>query len=152
MSYRKKGFTLVELVVVMGIMSIIGAFILPLTATDVKSNNAKNAANNLTSLLYSYQSSAYSGKDNKSYGLAFDVTGYTLFIGSSLATAESTERINLDSGIYIYTISLTNSSNEIVFSPNSIKPLNYGEIRVSSENGVYGVSINQEGFIDYYRI
>jgi prepilin-type N-terminal cleavage/methylation domain-containing protein len=152
MHKKLKAYTLLELIVAMGIFTIISAVLIPFTVNFLKSNSAKSAATDLSSLIYSYQQESYGGNNSKSYGFKFSNTSYTLFVGSSFAAAESTEVINLPAGITISSLNLTGGATEMVFTSGSIKPSTNGTIRITDEFVTYEIQINQEGFINIIRI
>lgn len=146
------GFTLLELLVVMGIIAMVTVVVLPFSVNDLRNSNLRNLAVNLTSQINNYQFSAALGKDNLYYGINIGTTSYTLFNGTSLAAASQSEEILLDSGYYFSNINLLSAGSEIIFKPNSIKPLTSGFFRLSDQFNTYEISINTEGFLEWYKI
>ena len=111
-----------------------------------------NIVKDVESNIFLYQQNAYSGKNNKSYGVAFSATQYKLFIGESLASAENVENYTFGSNVSITSINLNDGGTEIVFAPSSLKPSAYGSIRFSNGNEAYDLKINREGRIEYSKI
>ncbi len=146
------GFTLLELLVVMGIIAIVTVVVLPFSINDLKNSNLRSLAVNITSQINNYQLSAALGKDNLYYGISIGTNSYTLFNGTSLALASQSEVVHLEEGFYFSNIDLASFGSEIVFKPNSIKPLTTGTFRISDQYNTYEILINQEGFLEWYKI
>ncbi len=149
---KRNAFTLIELIVVMGVLTMLSVLLIPYTITEVKANNVKSAAGDLSSLIYSYQQEAYSGLNGKSFGFAFDANGYYLFVGTSLVAAETSERVSFPKHISFSLISFSGGSSQIVFSSGSLKPSVFGVLRITDEGSSYDITINSEGFIEYYSV
>ncbi len=147
-----KAYTLLELLVAMGVFTFLSLVLIPFTVNTLKSNSSRSVATDLSSILYSYQQEAYAGKDNKSYGFALNTNNYVLFVGTSLAAAESSDTTSLLPGVTISSMSLSGGGNQIVFSPGSVKPSKSGTIRITDEFVSYDVVINQEGFINVVKV
>jgi len=113
---RMKGFTLVELLVSIGILAVIFA-IVSLNISPVPSNSLLSASIDLlTSDIRAQQTLAMT--NNSSYGVRLESDSYTLFKGSSYVQGSAGNFVvNLDSGIVITNITFPNSV--IVFSPGN---------------------------------
>lgn len=149
---KLKGFTLIEIIVVMGVLTLLSMILMPYTIKEVKTSNVKSLAGDITSLMFSYQQEAYSGLAGKSYGFAFDSTGYYLFTCNTFATAVSKDRTDLPPSISVNLINFAGGTNEVVFSPGSLKPSVFGNIRLTDDGSTYEININAEGFIEYYKV
>ena len=69
---RKKlfAYTLLEIVVILGVFSGLALVFLPVGIEQLQSNKIENVVKDVQSLIYSQSQSAYAFKDNKSYGIA----------------------------------------------------------------------------------
>ena len=147
-----KGFTLLEILVVIAIVGFVFSITLPgISATQVRTTTLLGNVSEIASLTYQYQHNSYTGLNNKTYGIRFTTNSYSIFIGPNFASAESQETIALTSGITISAINLQ-SGNEIVFPKGSLKPSNSGNIQITNQTETYQLSINSEGYIEYYKI
>ncbi len=145
-----KGFTLLEILVVMGIFVTIAAIAFPTTIGQLQKVKVEDVANNMSSLTFAQQQNALSGLNNKNYGIAFQTNRFILFTGNSLASAESTENIDLPNGMTISQINLSASATEITFTKGSFRPSQYGNINITDGSKVFTVLINKEGLINYF--
>lgn len=146
-----KSFTLLEVLVAIGVFSLLALVVIPFTVTSLRTSSAKNLAIELSSIIFEAQQSAYSGKNNKAYGVKFNLNSYNYFIGSSFATNESFDTTNLDSRV-VLTLNLSGGATEIVFLQGEIKPSSFGTITVTDDFTSYLVRINEEGFTDFVKI
>lgn len=147
-----KAFTLLEVLVVLGITMTLSIMVMPVAISQIQSKTVLNMAEDLSSSLFLYQQNAYSRKNNKSYGISFSTTRYTIFIGNTLASAENFESVDFPSSVTISQISLANSSNEIVYPAGSFKPSTTGTIRLTDGITIYQININSEGLITYTQL
>lgn len=74
-----KGFTLIEILVVIGLISAISVLAVPYSIRQITDNRAYEAASELSSVIFNTQQNAYSYKDNKSYGVEVKSSEYTIF-------------------------------------------------------------------------
>lgn len=144
-----KGFTLLEIIVVLGIFLALSVLAFPTTIAQVQKGKMESATSDMSSLIFVQQQDAFSGLNNKNYGVAFAEDSYTLYIGNSLATAESTEVIDLPNGLTINQITLSNAATEINFTKGSLKPSDFGSITITNGIQTFTWSINREGLISY---
>lgn len=148
---EKKAYTLIELVVVMGLITLIALVVLPLTVRDIKNNDARSVATDLVSMIELYQSNAFTRRNDKNYGIAFYSNKYTLFTGTSLASADYTEDVLLGSATSITNINFNLASNQLIFSSGSVKPNQNGSFRVTNGVSIYIISINKEGYVEFTK-
>jgi len=145
-------YTLLEVLVVIGILLAVTMFVFPISLNQVNENKAKNASSNLTSLIFNIQQDAYARKNNQSQGVVFQSGSIIIYQGESLATAVSQETIEVPDDIYISSINLTNEANEINFGAGNFKPNNYGSVNISESGSTYQITINSEGLIYYHEV
>ena len=146
---RLKGFTLLEMLVVMAIVASASLVLLPLSFTQIRSGKATSFAQSLASLIFSVQQNAYARVNDKTYGVSFSTNTYTIFTGDTLATATNKEVITLDSGL---TFSTINFPSDLIFTKGTFRPNSSGSVIVSDGTNRYQISVSSEGFISYVRL
>ena len=135
-----------ELLVVLGVTFSVFALTLPFAINKPSDAQLEKYLQELEFSIFSMQQSAYSRKNNKSYGVAFFTNKYTIFAGTSLSTAEFS-RETVFSGVRLQTIALNNSATEIVFDAGSFKPNVSGYLNLTNNARVIRLDITAEGKI-----
>jgi len=154
------GFTLIEIMVVIGILSIVTFFAVPFTMSQLGNSRSYNAAAEVSSNIFFTQQQANSTVE----------TIYCVFIEQdkySIVTfqydEENEENACADEGLdgyagYTkteYTYSQTAVVTDIIGSPlqferGSFRPLDILNFTVSSSGSEAVVEINSQGLINYY--
>lgn len=146
----KKGFTVIELVVALGIIVLIGSIGLVSFVNSRNVRNLSNSGQEIISVLRLAQTKTLAGEDNSSWGVKLETSRYVLFRGSSYAGASWTEIFNLPGSIEIANIALAGGGQEIVFSRLYGKTNQTGsfDLRVTGTGGaVFSVSVDNSGKI-----
>ncbi len=120
----KKGraFTLIELLIVIGILIILTAITVPLFRSFQKESDLKNTTQEIINVLRLAQSQTLASRRDKSWGVWFSTSTipqqYTLFEGQnySLRITSSDETYKLPNTVEAYEISLTGDSPEVIFN------------------------------------
>ena len=146
-----KGYTLIEVLVVIGLLLVITAVIMPLGVSILNRQDAKNSSENIKSLIFYYQQRAYSGDGDSDYIVKFNSSNVQFYKGSDTSTGVLDQTITLKSGVYIPSTNLTGGTNEILFTKNNLLPSSSGTITFTNEGISYLLSINQEGFMEIYK-
>ena len=151
---RKKlfAYTLLEIVVILGVFSGLALVFLPVGIEQLQSNKIENVVKDVQSLIYSQSQSAYAFKDNKSYGIAFYIDHYIIYTGESLALADSQTRYDLSREISIKNINFNNSGSELDFAKGSFRPQTFGSLQITTSNSTYQITINTEGLISVSKL
>ncbi len=149
---KKMGYTLMEMLLVLGIFISVTVIVMPYTIQQIQGEKLQDVVKEIESSIFSYQQKGYTGLSSKSYGISFSTNKYTLYIGSTLATAESTEEYPLQNGVTISQISLSGGAIDINFSTGSFRPNHYGSVKVSDYANNYLITISSEGLIDYAKV
>ncbi|MFQ5492692.1 MAG: Tfp pilus assembly protein FimT/FimU [Candidatus Dojkabacteria bacterium] len=144
-------FSLLEIVVVMGILVAVALIVLPLTVNQLQEARSEVVAADISSLLFAAQQDAYARKDGKSYGIFFETNQYTLFIGDSYGTAESTDVVTLPDNVTISNIGLA-SGDEIAYLSGNFRPEDNGTLNITEGTQTYQINIDPEGLIDFYPL
>ena len=120
-SILRKGFTLVELVVVIGILTILGTFTMLNLTTLQNHTNLNTSVETMLSDIKQQQLKAMLGDTetratSSKYGVYFDAVNkrYVLFHGNSYSSSEASNYpVQLDSGLAFSSVTLPN--NVIIF-------------------------------------
>lgn len=142
-SKKVKGFTLVELLLVIGLMLIIGVFMFPLGISFYRSQMANEAVEGIQSALRQAQTFAITGKHDSSFGVKFFADSYLLFEGESYASRNTTEDELFSIGARIEDV----GPDEVVFELFSGLPSATGTIEVTSGEKSGQVEVAQTGRI-----
>lgn len=175
MKHNKKGFTLVELLVVISIISIISGVMVVNFRTSEQTNKLQRSAQQVVQGLRKAQgmalfSSEHGGEVYDYYGIYFDTQGmpgsYHVFASPNKAynpPSETVEIVNLEAGIVIDSV-VPNEDNKlnIVFSPphafvefNPTTPTQ-AVITIKKKDGICPqdcryIKINNEGWMGVQR-
>lgn len=142
-SKRKRGFTLVELLLVIALMLIVGVFMFPLGISFYRSQMTNEAIEGIQSALRRAQTFAITGKHDSSFGVKFSESSYVLFEGESYASRITSEDELYTIGAHIEDGTL----DEIVFEPFSGLPSATGVIEVSSGEKSGQIEVTNAGRI-----
>lgn len=146
-----KAYTFIELLVVIGLLTVAVGLAVPYSLRQIEQNKAKNDATSIASITFNIQQDAFAGKNQSSQGIAFQSNGYYIFEGTSLATATDQQFYQLENTT-ISSINLTGGTNEIIFSQNSLVPSATGNIRVTDNTQSYSVVVNAQGLIYFSQV
>ena len=148
----KRGFTLLELLIVLTLMSVIAVLILP-PFMDFRSRQLLDSQSDLISaVLYQARAHTLASKNNLVYGVHFETDELTLFSGDSFnAEAEDNQVIDLDSAVTLANISLIPDPNDIIFERLTGEASSSGFVRLELTNDSTQfkvININQNGIIE----
>jgi len=146
--FRKiRGFTLLEVLVVLGIFMSTVFFGIAVSIPKIQQNRTEAVLSDITSLMFLYQQNAYSGKNGKSYGIHFESDKYTMFTGETYAAAETFDTIMLPADTTISAISFNDLGSDVIFTEGDLHPSTSGYVRMTNGATAYILDINTEGFI-----
>jgi len=139
-----KGFTLIEILVVLSMVTIIAVVTIPISLNFLKTQNLATTTGVILSTLRQAQTQALFQKNNSSFGVKFLENSYVLFQGSSYNTREVSEDLLLS-----FPSSITVSGiDEIVFTKQTGLPNTVGAILIMTETASRSIYINQQGTIE----
>jgi type II secretory pathway pseudopilin PulG len=147
-----KAYSLLEMVVVLGVFSVISVFMMPSMVTELQGGRLNRNTFDISSQMYTQQMYAYGQYQDTSYGVAFFTDHITYYEGDSLATATTTDDFYLDDQTAVSEINLSNSATEITFSLGDFRPSEYGTVTLSNATDNYQILINQEGLIEVAKL
>jgi prepilin-type N-terminal cleavage/methylation domain-containing protein len=141
------GFTLMEFLLVVAILSIISVICVPIYASLQNTNGLDVAMNTLVQDLYQAQLLSRSETHNSPWGVAISGTNQTitLYAGTSYASRNSA----YDTVFTFPTTSTTSGLSEIDFSMFYGLPQSTGSITLKSGNTTNTATINSQGMVDY---
>ena len=143
-----RGFTLVELLLVMAIVALVGALSVPMLQTTQVSADLTSSTQKLISTLRRAQWQATTEQEADSWGVYFDngVKSFILFKGVNYAGRDQTAD-QVFSWPATFTLS-TDFGNEIIFNLASGQPTASGTVELTSGNNqTKAILINSYGKI-----
>lgn len=139
-----RGFTFIELMLVIALITLIGAFIAPVGLSYYQSQLLNETSDGLVSALRQAQSFAYTGRHNHAFGVFVTADAYTIFEGDTYAS-----RIISEDMIFPIASTVTVSGlQEIVFSEMSGIPRATGVVTAVSGNKMSHIDILPSGNIE----
>jgi Tfp pilus assembly protein FimT len=149
-TYKKeenlKGFSLLEIIVTVGILLLFSGIIFPFTITKIKRTQLQSYASEIVADIYFQQQEARNR--NQPTGIFLESGQYTLFTGETYETATEKDKKELKKGTYLSSIML-NDGTSIRFEGSSFKPLTYGSFLLSNGRSSVKIEINKEGLVEY---
>lgn len=145
-SSKYNGFTLIEIVIVIGIITLAVGFIFPLTISQIRENKLYSASEEVSGAIFEAQQYAYSRKNGLGYGIQFEGNEYRFLSGGSYATAAIDDTFTLENGITITTSNFA-AADDIFFSPGNIRPDAAGSLIISDGSKTIEITVNSEGAI-----
>ena len=146
MREKKRGFTIIELIVVLGIISLLCTLAFRFSFTGIRENEVSGAVQGFVFAARQAQIVSRAGEGNAPCGVYAQTGGITVFQGESYATRDaSLHRIFsvADSVSFV-------GDTEIVFDHFTGKPDAGGVLVISSPGGPsVSVTINAEGMVGY---
>ena len=143
---KLKGFSLLEIIVTVGILLLFSGIIFPFTITKIKRTQLQSYASEIAADIYFQQQEARNR--NQPTGVFLESGQYTLFTGETYATATEKDKKELKKRTYLSSIML-NDGTSIRFEGSSFKPLTYGSFLLSNGRSSVKIEINQEGLVEY---
>lgn len=152
---KNKGFVLVELVLVMGIILLLSGFVIFSLVGEQRNVSVSSLTDAVVSDIKSQQTKAMEGiggQSGQAYGIYLEPTRYILFKGVTYSSSDASNFIvTLDPGIVIANI--TFPSNSIIFASKSGEINQYSSgnssFTLEDTNGIKSktVTLNRYGVI-----
>jgi len=141
----KKGFTLIEIIIVIGIIGLLASISMNAYTNSKSHENLQTSTLGLVEAVRHAQSNAQSGKLDSSWGVKLNPSEVVVFKGSSYTARDSSldQLLGLPSGVVVTGLS------EIVFSKIIGNTTNTGTITVTSGSEIKNITINEKGTITY---
>jgi prepilin-type N-terminal cleavage/methylation domain-containing protein len=143
--YKYRGFTLIELILSVGVLSILLMISIPLTQRYVTRNNVDVLSNVVVQDLYRAQNLARSGENNGNWGVQIQSGVVTVFQGDSYVSRNQPK-----DETYSFASSITiTGQNEYVFSKFTGKPTSAGSTTLTTNSDTKVISVSADGVIEY---
>lgn len=139
---KYRSFTLVEILVVIGIVTIIGVLVIPISLNRLVFERLDSSANIIASSIFKQQQNALSKYMNSEFGVVINSNSIELYRGNSYATATYISPIAFDNVIIS-----TNIPGSLIHFSNSLLPSQSGSIYIQSESESIEVVLNKYGLV-----
>ena len=139
-----QAFTLIEVLMVVGIFTILIGIGLPVTIDFVRNYSLQSERNSMVTLLEFTRSQSLTNVNQSSHGLTITTNEYTTFSGASYATRDTQYDLSYPKSSFV---SITGPS-EVVFAPLTGKS-SQSSLVVSDGVKQFTVTVNPEGTIDW---
>jgi len=145
MQRHKSGFTIIELLLVIGIITIIGAVFLPVSVDYQQRNDLDVSQTTFAQSIRRAQQLSISGEGDSQWGVTMTTGNITIYKGNSYSTRDT----NYDE-IYGISTAITNSGqNEYNFTKTTGSTITTGTITMVNGNYQKTVSVNAKGIVNY---
>lgn len=134
--FEKKGFTLVELLLIIGILIVLIALAFPAFRYFQKESDLNNSAEEIINTLRLAQNKTLASEEDSQWGIYFststDPHQYTLFKGANfISRATSSDEIQkLPKSVEIYEINLVSGGSEVVFNRVRGETNQFGQVSI----------------------
>lgn len=159
-SIVSRGFTSIEVLIVLAILGIVSVLILPVADTSLQRDDLEVAALSMVDAIRSAQSSAMNGRDDTRWGVHFEPGSFTVFGGSAYSEGAATnEPHDLGGRVEVSDVSLSpgvpcdlvagTGNCDLHFVDSGGRPSESGEITLTNDSGdSRTVTINSEGMTE----
>lgn len=139
------GFTLLEMILVMGIITIIMAVSVPLYASLSNRNQLQVSASLLAQDLYQAQVNSRAQLNDSAWGVAVNGQTITLFQGNSYVSRNTTQDVN-----YVVPSAIQMSgASQTVYSRLYGLPTTTANFSLSGAGQTIPVAVNSKGMVEY---
>jgi prepilin-type N-terminal cleavage/methylation domain-containing protein len=142
---KKRGFSLVEIVVVLGIITLFVGISTTVYTTIKSSNNLEVGTNSIVGALRLAKRYAEQVNSDTKWGVYINSSQVTIFSGSSYAGRDT----NKDKPLLLPSGLTTSGLDEIVFEKSSGITSTIGSITITGSDSIKNISINEKGTITY---
>ena len=143
--YLNRGFSLIELIIVIAIFSVIASISITSYVDYTSYQNREIAVNSLVQALRFAQSNAQTVEGDSKWGVEILPTQLVIFKGSTYATrASSSDQINGFSGGIV-----ASGLSEVVFEKMVGNTTTVGTTTLTNKAGAKNIQINEKGTITY---
>ncbi len=148
----KKGFSLIEIIIVIGILGLLTAISVATFVTFRNSQGLNKDTETVVEVLEQARTQTLSSQNGSAYGVHFGTSAVTLFAGGTYAAGAAGNQIfSLLSSDTILTITLTGAGSDVVFNRLTGETGQDGTIVLSSASAgrTRTVTIYKTGVVEY---
>lgn len=132
---KNKGFTIIELVIVMAIIGILSAMIITPFAAFRNSKVLDTASEETLALLSEARGNTLSGKDGYQYGVHFETSKIVLYRGATYSSTDvNNKTVLLDNALEVSSITLAGGGVDVLFDQLSGKTTKSGTVVIRAKN------------------
>ncbi|MBI5356233.1 type II secretion system protein [Candidatus Collierbacteria bacterium] len=142
---KKRGFTLLELLLSVAIISLLAGLSLPVYRTLLSKNDLDIAAVTIAQSVRRAQVLSQAVDGDINWGVKIQSGSIVVFKGASYAARD----INFDETFDVPTTIGVSGATEIVFAKFTGLPQTTGTVSLSSETNSRSVTINEKGMVSY---
>ncbi len=145
---QKKGFTALEILIVIAIIAIIGGVLLPSFGAMRRDQVLKSAVEDVASALDKARSESLSSRDSSEYGVHFETNMAVIFTGVAYtAGASSNQEVAISAPASISAITLSGGGSEVYFDRLSGEPNKTGTITITNDSASKVITISATGSV-----
>lgn len=143
-STPKEGFTLIEVLIVLGIMVILASLGLVMSMDFYRANLVRNERELVISILQQARNKAMNNINQSPHGVRLEANQYVLFQGQTFASSTKQTTFNASGAV-----NHTPTTTEVIFDQLTGRVSDAGDIIMSYGNQAFTISINNEGRINW---
>lgn len=145
----KKGFTLIEILIVISIAAIISSIIMGYFINFKKSESLSLDTDTIVSILRQARSQTLSSKNASQYGVHFSGSNIIIFTGSEYLE-NNPDNVEFHLGLIdaSFVLNLSGGSNNVVFERMTGETLNFGTVSILSGDQTKNITIYKTGIIE----
>lgn len=140
-----KGFTLLELLLSIALISVLAGFSLPIYRTLIKKNDLDIAVNSIAASMRRAQILSQAVDGDISWGVKVQSGSIVVFKGASYTTRDTA----YDESFDLQSSTSPSGTTEVVFAKLTGLPQSTGTTTLTSESDTRTVSINAKGMVGY---
>lgn len=148
MTSMRRGFTLIELVVVIGVMALVGTLALVSFVNSRRVRDLAASGQNVLSVLRVAQGKSLAGESGVPWGVRLEASRFILFSGASFAGSPTTTAYALPASVEITNIALAGGGTEAVFrrlDGRTDQPGSFDVRVIGSTGQLFSVTLDASG-------
>lgn len=153
---KNKGFTLMEVLIVIGVIALLGAIIFPSLSRFRNEQSLQNTSVNIVNYLNLARSNSLSSLDGINYGIHFDSDDMVYFVGDTYdGNALTNQIIPFSTGVILDMtngLNLNNGSSNVIFPRLRGEVSGYGTITIelsSDPSNKKSIKVDKLGSISF---
>lgn len=148
--HKYPGFTMLEILVVIGILIFAFAIVFPLTISQIRIDKLSSSAEQFAGVVFEAQQYAYARKAGKGYGVMFEGSKYWIVSGDSPDTSSNDDDFAFESGLVAQGHGFAGGP-QIFFPAGDVRPIQPGSVFLDDGGRSIEIRINSEGAISIHE-